>query len=91
MKKWQEGGSDRRQQFISDTLKIYLNTHEILYNFFCGTKESKAALRRKHITSLALPAVFCLNSAAAKFEWKIISLPVGDLHDSWPRKLFKQL
>lgn len=59
--------------------------------FLCGAKESKTTLRKEAYYFPCPPPVFYFNPAAAKFEWKVISLPVGDLHDSWPRKLFKQL
>lgn len=59
--------------------------------FLCGAKESKTTLRKEAYYFPCPPPVFYFNPAAAKFEWKIISLPVGNLHDSWPRKLFKQL
>ena len=96
---WQEPTQHCKAIFLQ--LKInklknkYCNIHTkflcLLWNISLVPKGPKLPWGRKHIISLAFLPVFCLNSFAAKFEWKIIPLPVGNLRVSWPRKLFKQL
>lgn len=69
----------------------YCNSHPkflSLLQFLSVVPRSAKLLRgRKCIISLPLLPVFCINPAVAKFEWKIIPLPFGNVHDSWPKRI----
>jgi hypothetical protein len=54
-------------------------------------KSLKTALEEEARYFLSCFPSFLFKSFAARCEWKIISLPVGNVYNSWPGKLFKQI